>query len=137
MVHRLSLCATCLFAVAALYGQAAPTLTVDAGRRRHANRTHLYGINEWSDNGLMGMMHIPLIRWGGDDATSYNWQNSVKNNTGDNPWLYLNYSVSPDFDSFHASNLTAGTVSLGTVPLMDWVPKAAGECSFSVKKYGA
>jgi hypothetical protein len=137
MVHRLSLCATCLFSVVALYGQAAPTLTVDAGAGRHTISPYIYGINEWSDNGLMGMMHIPLIRWGGDDATSYNWQNSVKNNTGDNPWLYLNYSVSPDFDSFHASNLTAGTVSLGTVPLMDWVPKAAGECSFSVKKYGA
>ena len=30
-----------------------------------------------------------------------------------------------------------GTVSMGTVSLMDWAPKAAGECSFSVKKYGA
>src|ERR1039457_975066 len=125
------------FSVLGLYAQNPPTLAVDANANRHSISPYIYGINEWSDNGLMSVMRIPLIRWGGDDATSYNWQNSVKNNTGDNPWFYLNYSVSPDFDQFHAANLVAGTVSLGTVPLMDWVPKAAGECSFSVKKYGA
>jgi uncharacterized protein (TIGR03437 family) len=125
------------FSVLGLYAQNPPTLAVDANANRHPISPYIYGINEWSDNGLMSVMRIPLIRWGGDDATSYNWQNSVKNNTGDNPWFYLNYSVSPDFDQFHAANLVAGTVSLGTIPLMDWSPKAAGECSFSVTKYGA
>jgi len=122
--------------VLGLYAQA-PTLAVDANANRHPISPYIYGINEWSDNGLMGLMRIPLIRWGGDDATSYNWQNSVKNNTGDNPWCYENYGVSPNFDQFHEGNLAAGTVSLGTIPLMDWVPKAGGECSFSVAKYGA
>jgi uncharacterized protein (TIGR03437 family) len=119
-----------------LSAQSPPALTVDAGANRHSISPWVYGINEWSDNGLMTLMHIPLVRWGGDDATSFNWQNSVKNNTGDNPWMYENYSVSPGFDAFHEANLRAGTVSLGTVSVMDWAPKAAGECSFSVKKYG-
>jgi uncharacterized protein (TIGR03437 family) len=82
-------------------------------------------------------MPIPRVRWGGDDATSYNWRTSVKNNTGDNPWCYENYAVSPGFDSFHERNLRAGTVTLGTVSLMDWIPTGAGKCSFSVAKYGA
>jgi uncharacterized protein (TIGR03437 family) len=125
------------FAVLGLYAQTAPTLAVDANANRHSISPYIYGINEWSDDGLMGMMRIPVIRWGGDDATSYNWQSSIKNNTGDNPWCYENYSVSPNFDAFHTANLTAGTVSLGTISLMDWSPEAAGECSFSVKKYGA
>ena len=129
----LALC--CLAPV--LYAQSPPTLAVDANANRHPISPYVYGINEWSDNGLMGLMRIPLIRWGGDDATSYNWQNSVKNNTGDNPWCYENYTVSPNFDAFHTANLAAGTVTLGTVSLMDWIPKAAGECSFSVQKYGA
>jgi uncharacterized protein (TIGR03437 family) len=124
------------FSVLSLYAQA-PTLAVDANTGRHPISPLVYGINEWSDNGLMGLMQLPVIRWGGDDATSYNWQNSVKNNTGDNPWFYFNYSVAPDFDAFHEANLAAGTVSLGTIPLMDWSPKAAGECSFSIAKYGA
>jgi uncharacterized protein (TIGR03437 family) len=117
--------------------QSPPALAVDAAANVHAISPYIYGINEWSDNGLLGMMRIPLLRWGGDDATSFNWQASVKNNTGDNPWCFENYSVSPSFDTFHTANLAAGTVSMGTVSLMDWSPKTAGECSFSVKKYGA
>jgi len=131
--HRLAVAA---FSVLGLYAQA-PTLAVDANANRHAISPLIYGINEWSDNGLMGLMQIPVLRWGGDDATTFNWQASVKNNTGDNPWCYENYGVSPDFDGFHTANLMAGTLSLGTIPLMDWSPKAAGECSFSVTKYGA
>ena len=130
----------CLFAaflsVLGLYAQA-PTLAVDANANRHPISPLIYGINEWSDNGLMSLMRIPVLRWGGDDATSYNWQTSIKNNTGDNPWCYENYGVSPDFDASHEANLMAGTVSLGTIPLMNWSPKAIGECSFSVAKYGA
>ena len=124
------------FSVLGLHAQA-PTLAVDANASRHPISPYIYGINEWSDNGLMALMRLPVVRWGGDDATSYNWQTSVKNNTGDNPWCYENYGVSPGFDAFHTANLAAGTVSLGTIPLMDWSPKASGECSFSVKKYGA
>ncbi len=126
-----------LLSAVALQGASAPNLTVDANANRHAISPWIYGVNQWSDSGLLQSAHIPLVRWGGDDATSYNWQNSVKNNTGDNPWLYENYGVSPGFDSFHEANLRGGTVSLGTVSVMDWLPKAAGECSFSVKKYGA
>jgi len=136
MALRLNLPATLFVCGLALCAQSPPTLSVDAGAGRHAISPYIYGVNEWSDNGFEHLMHVPLVRWGGDDATSYNWQNSVKNNTGDNPWCYENYGVSPNFDGFHAANLAVGTVSLGTIPLMDWSPKSAGECSFSVKKYG-
>ena len=110
---------------------------VDASANRHAISPWIYGINQWSDNGIQGIMRVPLVRWGGDDATSFNWQASVKNNTGDNPWVYENYSISPSFDSFHLRNLNTGSASLSTFPILDWLPKSAGECSFSVKKYGA
>ena len=77
--------------------QSTPVLAVDAAANVHAISPYIYGINEWSDNGLLGMMRVPLLRWGGDDATSFNWQNSVKNNTGDNPWCFENYGVKPRF----------------------------------------
>ncbi len=126
-----------LAAVVRLNGQSAPALAVDVDANRHAISPWIYGINQWSDNGIQGVMKIPLVRWGGDDATSFNWSASLKNNTGDNPWVYENYSISPSFDSFHLRNLKTGSASLSTFPLLDWLPKAAGECSFSVKKYGA
>ncbi len=134
MVLRLHLV---LLSFSALLFSQAPTLAVDANSSRKPISPLIYGINEWSDNGLLQLMHVPVLRWGGDDATSYNWTNSVKNNTGDNPWCYENYGVSPGFDAFHTANLVAGTVSLGTIPLMDWSPNTSGVCSFSVKKYGA
>jgi uncharacterized protein (TIGR03437 family) len=126
-----------LFAIVVpLYSQS-PALTIDAAVNRHAISPWIYGINQWSDNGIQGLMRIPLIRWGGDDATSFNWSASIKNNTGDNPWNYENYSISPGFDSFHLRNLKTGSASMSTFPLLDWLPKTAGQCSFSVKKYGA
>ncbi len=116
--------------------QAQPTLQVDAGAGRHAINPWIYGINTWQDNGLQKLMRIPLVRWGGDDATSYNWQTSTKNNTGDNPWLYENYTVKPGFDAFHETNLRTGATTLSTVSLMDWSPGQPHACSFSVSKYG-
>jgi uncharacterized protein (TIGR03437 family) len=109
---------------------------VDASANRHAINPWIYGVNTWNDNGLQKAMRIPLVRWGGDDATSYNWRTSVKNNTGDNPWVYENYSVSPGFDAMHETNLRTGATTLGTVSLMDWLPGAPRACSFSVAKYG-
>jgi uncharacterized protein (TIGR03437 family) len=135
MLSRSVFLVALLAAVVPLPGQ--PALAVDAAANRHAISPWIYGINQWSDNGIQGVMRIPLVRWGGDDATSFNWSASVKNNTGDNPWLYENYSISPSFDSFHLRNLKTGSASLSTFPVLDWLPKAAGECSFSVKKYGA
>ena len=123
-------------AAASLHGQSAPTLAVDAVANRHPINPWIYGINQWSDHGIQGMMRIPLVRWGGDDATSFNWLNGVKNNTGDNPWAYENYIVDSSFDSFHARNLRTGSASLSTFPILDWLPKVPGACSFSVDKYG-
>jgi uncharacterized protein (TIGR03437 family) len=123
------------FAIAPLLS--AQQLAVDAQANQHAINPWIYGINTWSTTGIQQTMHVPLIRFGGDDATSYNWQTSVKNNTGDNPWNYENYTVSPNFDTFHEANLRYGATTLSTVSLMDWTPSTPGACSFSVKKYGA
>jgi hypothetical protein len=129
-------CGFLLAAAVSLHAQSAPALAVDAAANRHPISPWIYGINQWSDNGIQGMMRIPLVRWGGDDATSFNWLNSVKNNTGDNPWLYQNYTVAPGFDSFHTRNLQTGSASLSTFPILDWLPKVPDACSFSVNKYG-
>ena len=135
-------CATCALS---LLAQTAPTLAVDAGANRHAISPYIYGINEYADSGLASIMHIPVRRFGGDATTSYNWQIDVSNSASD--WYFINgaqYSGTPpalpngsSFDLFHEANLQTGTLSLGTVSLMDWTPKDDFSCSFSVAKYGA
>ena len=127
----------CLLAGFTAAAQTAPALSIDAAASVHPISPYVYGVNAWGDNPLAKMMRIPLARWGGDDATSYNWQTDVKNNTGDNPWCFKNYRSSPSFDQIHAANLAAGAVTIGTISLMDWTPSTVGACSFSVKKYGA
>ena len=136
MKPLLALVLSCLAGLIAA-AQQAPVLAVDAGSGVHPISPYVYGINEWGDSGLMQSMRIPLIRWGGDDATAYNWQTNIKNNTGDNPWCYKNYSSSPGFDQIHTAHLVAGTVTMGTISVMDWAVGAEGACSFSVRKYGA
>ena len=127
----------CLLAACTAAAQTPPVLSIDAAASVHPISPYVYGINQWGDNGLLASMPIPLVRWGGDDATSYNWQTDVKNNTGDNPWCFKNYSVGPGFDQILAGNLAAGAVTMGTISLMDWAPSTVGACSFSVAKYGA
>ena len=127
-----------------------PTLAVDATAAQHPISPLIYGINEWTDSGLSGIMRIGTRRWGGDNATSYNWQLDLKNNDSD--WYFTTYlvgnGVTSTFNLFHERNLQTGTASLGTVPVLDWTPKAppsgigpAGggvlSCSFAVAKYGA
>src|ERR1017187_9008833 len=107
--------------------QAAPTLAVDASAGRHPISPYVYGINEYADSALASIMRIPLRRFGGDATTSYNWQIDVSNAASD--WYFENfaqYSETPplpdgsSFDVFHEANLRTGSLSLGTISLMDW-----------------
>ncbi|MGB9458635.1 MAG: glycoside hydrolase family 44 protein [Bryobacteraceae bacterium] len=146
-------------ATASLWAQSAPALAVDATASRHPISPLIYGINEWpsynssthvwTDSGMSEAMRVGVRRWGGDNATSYNWQLDIKNNDSD--WYFTTYvvgdGVNSTFDLFHEQNLRTGTVSLGTVPVLDWTPKlisgqplvfnAPMSCSFAVARYGA
>ncbi len=129
-------------AVAAATG---PALSVDAAAARHPISPLIYGINDYSDQGLAHQLHIGVKRWGGDAATRYNWKNDTYNSASD--YYFENYpyddadvSVLPNgsaFDRFVEDNLRTGTVSIGTVPMLDWLPKGRGHaCGYSVVKYG-
>jgi len=67
--------------------QSAPALAIDAKASVHRSAP-TYRHQRVGDTGLMELMRIPLVRWGGDDATAYNWQTNIKNNTGDNPCVF-------------------------------------------------
>ena len=123
---------------------AQPQLFVDAAAARHPISPYVYGINWYADYGLGSIMRVPLRRWGGDNTTPYNWQLDVSNSGGDwyfeNGQQYNGVGNTPpgqnSFHIFHEYNLSLGSVSLGSIPLMDWVAKSNQGCSFSVAKYG-
>ena len=150
-----------LLGAAALYGASVPALAVDATASQHPISPLIYGINEftgngvccspfkeWTDSGISGIMHIGVRRWGGDSASSYNWQLDLENlNVNLFFTTYLvGDGVHNSFDLFHERNLETGTVSLSTFPLLDWTPKLPPDsaltpnyqysCSFPVSTYG-
>ena len=154
----LAIALVCLAPCVGAAQQAGPALAVDATASRHPISPYIYGINEWpgysssthawTDNGMSEAMRVGVRRWGGDNATSYNWQSDILNN--DDDWYFTTYlvgdGVTSTFEVFHEKNLQTGTRSLGTVPVLDWTPKLiAGQplafnvplsCSFNVAKYG-
>ncbi len=143
-MFRTVLLAALFSGIVTLNAASPPTLAVDANAARHPISPYIYGINWYADTGLGTAMHLPLRRWGGDNTTTYNWQLDATNASAD--WYFENGAQSDgvsntpsgqnSFHIFHETNLKDGTLSLGTIPLMDWTPRSTTGCSFSVAKYG-
>ena len=122
---------------------AAPVLTVDAGNQTHPISPFIYGMNNYQlTPAVAKATALPLDRWGGDGATSYNYLLDVENAAGDYyfenfPGTATNFPIDSEFDSQVTSDTANGTRTLGTVPLIGWTPLRNTACSFSVAKYGA
>lgn len=127
------------------HAQNAPTLAVDVAANRHPISPLIYGIDDYGDTGLANLVRTGIRRWGGDATSRYNWQNDTYNSAAD--WWFTNNASPGDpaalpngssFDQFVENGLTTGTVRLGTIPVMGWLPKTRDfGCSYSVAKYGA
>jgi hypothetical protein len=123
-----------------------PALTVDAGNQTHAINPYVYGMDGWDlAPAVAKAANLSLDRWGGDAATRYNYQTDSDNSASD--WWYQNeqgagpypvsYQENSQFNQQVASDISTGTATLGTVPLIGWTTKRSSACSFSVAKYGA
>ncbi|WP_344127682.1 glycoside hydrolase family 44 protein [Luedemannella flava] len=103
----------------------------------------IYGMN-FADEALAQELRLPLRRWGGNATTRYNYLNDTSNRASD--WYFENIAgtadpatlpAGSDVNAFVDQDKRTGTKSLLTVPLIGWVPKSrAGDCGFSVAKYG-
>jgi len=51
---------------------AGPALSVDAAAQNHPISPDIYGINDYSDQGLAQELRLSVRRWGGDHTTRYN-----------------------------------------------------------------
>jgi uncharacterized protein (TIGR03437 family) len=132
------------FAAVAL-GADGPPLSVDASAARHPISPDIYGINDFGNGGLSTELRVGVNRWGGDATSRYNWLNDSYNAAAD--WYFTSFPYNnphPEllpygstFDQFVDKNLTGGVRSLGTIPMLDWLPSQRVQmCSFSVAKYG-
>lgn len=122
---------------------AGPTLSVDSGSVTHAINPFIYGMNAYQlDAAAVKAASLPLNRWGGDGASSYNYLLDVGNDASD--WYFENFPGTtagyPDISEFNTQvtqDKANGTRTMGTVPLLGWTPQRNTACSYSVTKYGA
>ena len=135
----LAFLSTCALAAA----QSVPSLAVDAGANQHPISPYIYGINDYSDNGLGSVVRVGVRRWGGDATLRYNYLVDTWNSASD---YYFENSPQPStgplpdgsiFNQFVDTSLMDGSLRVGTIPILDCVPKDRGrECSYSVAMYG-
>src|SRR5690348_15469281 len=82
----------CVCALALAAQSTGPALTVDAAAANHPISPDIYGINDYSDQGLANELHISVRRWGGDQTTRYNWLLDSYNAAAD--WYYEDFPAS-------------------------------------------
>jgi hypothetical protein len=133
--------AALLPAVPAAADSPGPALAVDAGADRHPISPDVYGMNGAAAS-LQTELGLTADRWGGNSASRYNWQANTYNTGSD--WYYENIVRAPGdtLDALVAGNLSRGTNTVVTVPMLGWVSKSSPSghpfaCGFKVSKYGA
>lgn len=123
--------------------QGTPTLSVNTASGQHGISSDIYGMAYGPgitppSTALATQIQLPLLRWGGDTSSRYNWQVD-SSNTG--------------FDYFFIGGANTGTPSgsvdsmiktysmahsLVTIPIIPYVNKGAAQtCSFPVSTYGS
>lgn len=112
---------------------------IDLQADRHSVNPLIFGVSGDPD---LSHLAYPLVRWGGNSTTRYNWQADVHNTASD--WFFMNIvdgngtSTSSAVEALVASTLTAGSQPLVTLSTIGWMPKPVQQkrWSFSVAKYG-
>jgi hypothetical protein len=119
-----------------------PALKVDAGAKTHPISPLIYGMNGYSLSAEVATkIKLPVDRWGGDGATTYNYHLDV-GNAGSDWYFETNPNKNdkyPDVSAFNTQverDRSTHTLTMGTVPLIGRMTKRQQACSFSVAKYG-
>jgi PKD repeat protein len=134
-----------LFAAsAAVHAQnAAVTVNVDANANRHAISPLIYGV-AYGSTAQLNDLNSPLNRYGGNNASRYNWQLNADNRDFD--WYFESIADTSAVagergDTFISQSKAASAQPMLTLPMLDWVAKIGANrgklASFSQAKYGA
>lgn len=101
---------------------------------RHQISPYIYGINSMNE-GDIANLSPQLVRFGGNEASNYNWKLFTYNAGGD--WFFEDFSLG-GVNSVALTQFTvnSGSHMLTTMPMLDWVAKEPGHWSYSVAKLG-
>src|SRR5580658_1419437 len=128
-------------------------VTVNVLTNRHAISSYVYGGAFPPDAAHITDSGLSVVRWGGNAASTYNWQ--LGTNNADNDYYFedfafsaLNNSADSNSTQFITDVKAAGSNPLMTMVMLPWVAQTAETSitqggvdnyhwSFSIAKYGA
>jgi hypothetical protein len=110
----------------------AVNVSIDALSNRHSISPYVYGGSGSKDAASVTDSGISVVRWGGNAASTYNWQLGTYNADAD--WYFEDFLLSPplnnpaDRDSaqYIRDVQAAGSTVLTTMSMMGWVAQAQG-----------
>ncbi len=119
------------------------TVTIDAKANRHPINPLIYGL-AYADNAALTDLNVLLNRYGGNNATRYNWQLNADNRANDYYFESIaEASAVPGErgDTFFSRSEAHGALTMLTIPTIGWVAKVGPNrgklAGFSIAKYGA
>ena len=121
------------------------TVKINTLANRHQISPYIYGINSTTDSDITNLSP-QLVRFGGNEASNYNWKLFTYNAGGD--WYYEDFGLGDsngkavDSVALTQHTVNAGSHMLTTMPMLDWVARepengSNHNWSFSVATYGA
>jgi len=120
-------------------GGRAVTVNINTLANRHQISPFIYGNNDQTISDISDVGYT-YSRWGGNDASNYNWLLQTRNSAAD--YYFEDYGGAGDSVGMITNVQNAGSHVLTTMPMMSWVAGQAENSSnhnwsFSVAIYGA
>jgi hypothetical protein len=119
------------------------TISIDAALNQHPINPNVYGL-AYASAADLSDLNVPLNRYGGNNASRYNWQVNADNRGND--WYFESIADSSSAagergDTFFSNARSAGAQAMLTIPTIEWIARVgvgrAKLASFSIAKYGA
>jgi hypothetical protein len=116
----------------------AVTVDINTLVNRHQISPFVYGNNDQTISDISDVGYT-FSRWGGNDASNYNWLLQTRNSVAD--WYFEDYGGAGDTVGMITNVQNAGSHVLTTMAMMDWVAKEGENStnhnwSFSVATFG-
>jgi hypothetical protein len=142
MLSCAAIAMTIAFPLGAHAQNAGPAITVDGSAPRHKISDDIYGMAEYGvDPQFQATARLPVLRWGGDGATRYNWQVDSSNAGFD--WYFMggdgiaNPTPGGGPDALVLADQATGSQTLLTIPIIPYINNSSDwSCSFPVSVYG-
>ena len=120
-----------------------PAIAVNGSSGRHAISPYIYGMANYGvAPAFQAAARLPVLRWGGDAATRYNWQVDSSNAGFD--WFFMGGDGQADPlpsggpDALVTADEATRSQTLLTIPMIPYInSSSAWSCSFPVSTYGA